>query len=99
MSDAVERAYLNIPSSHMEKVSQTHRLRESHDQESPFERLRRKEAREEHKQQQEQQDTYESPSSDEETDKEEQDQVVIVKQKQLPPADADAPGFIIDVTV
>ena len=95
MPESIEQPYLNMPPRPLEKVRQSRRLSEPHDQGSPFARLQRKESEDEQKQQE---DTFEKESQEESED-ETQEKEVTPKLNSTDPADADGPGQVIDVTV
>ena len=93
MPESIDSPYLNKPIRRLDHVSETKRLRESHDEDNPFPRLERKNQDDENGQPR---DTFEKETSEE---SEEKDKKAIAVQKGLVSGDSDGPGLVIDVKV
>ena len=93
MPESIDSPYLNKPIRRLDHVSETKRLRESHDEENPFPRLERKDTDDERRQYR---DTFENETSGESEEKEKK---AIAVQKGLVSGDTEGPGLVIDVMV
>lgn len=92
MPESVEGPYLNMPTSNVDRVSESKRSRESHDEEKFFPELKRKIKKDD--QDEEKQDAFDREDQDEEKDTK---NPVVQKNGNL--ANADGPGLVVDIMV
>ena len=91
MSESIERTNLNFLTNGVDRVSESKRLREAHDQDYHLPKLKQKKSK--RHQEDEAQDDFERESSEDENDEQNQ----LVKKNGIPPR-CDGPGLLIDVT-
>jgi len=92
MPESVEGPYLNMPTSNADRVSESKRMRESHDQEKFSPELKRKIKKDD--QEEGKQDAFDKEDPDEEKDTK---SPVVRKNGNL--TNADGPGLVVDIMV
>lgn len=93
MPDSIDSPHLNTPIRRLDHVSETKKLRESHDEENPFPMLERKEPEDDERRHR---DTFEKETSE---TNEEMGKKKTALQKDLTSGNTDGPGLVIDVIV
>lgn len=93
MTESIDSPYLNKPIRRLDHVSETKRLRDSHDEENPFPKLERKEPEDERRHRE---DTFEKETPETNEEKEKKKSTL---QKDLTSDNTDGPGLVIDVLV